>query len=81
VTCRPIAKERFDKHIPATTNTEVTIGQVPLLWNGSVNTAIEEAVFSMDPTRDCRSSSEQNQMILRIEGVQWNSVQFSWKSE
>jgi hypothetical protein len=51
VTCWLIATQRLGKHIPATTNTQVTIGQLRLPCSGAVNT-IEEAVFSMDPSRD-----------------------------
>jgi hypothetical protein len=33
VTCRPVAGQRLGKHIPATTNTQATTGQLPLLCN------------------------------------------------
>jgi hypothetical protein len=44
----PFARQRLDKHIPAATNTQATIGCL-LQCNGAVNTTVEEAVFSMGP--------------------------------
>jgi hypothetical protein len=38
-----------------------------------VNTTVEEVVLSVGPRRDYISSAEQNQMRMRIEGVQWRS--------
>jgi hypothetical protein len=55
-------------------NTQATIGKLQLLCNGAVN-AIEEAVFSMDPPRDYISNTEQNQIRMRIEGVQWSIME------
>jgi hypothetical protein len=84
VTCRPIARERLGKHIPTATNTQATIGQLLLLWNGTVNTTVEEpvfsmwfsyihcwatVVFSMGPPPDCISSTGQNEIRTRMDGI------------
>jgi hypothetical protein len=69
VTRRIFARQRLGKHIPATTNTKATIGQLPFLFNGAVNTTIEEAVFSTGPPRIGISSTEENKFRMRMERV------------
>jgi hypothetical protein len=66
VTYITIATQRLGKHIPAITNTQTIIRQHPFPYNGAVNTTVEEEVFSMDPPRDYRSSTEPNQIRGRM---------------
>jgi hypothetical protein len=68
VTWRAIARQRLGKHIPATNNTQATIGELPFLCNDTVFT-IEEELFSKGPPRDYISSTEQNQIRTRMEVV------------
>jgi hypothetical protein len=51
---RPTARQRFGKHIPATTNTSVAMQR-------AVDTTIEEDVFSICPPRGYISSLVVNQ--------------------
>jgi hypothetical protein len=62
--------------MPAATNTQATIGYLLLLCNAAVN-IIEEAVFSMGPSRDYISSTKQNQIRMRIEGVQRSITEYN----
>jgi hypothetical protein len=43
----PIARQRLSKHITDTTNMQATLRLLPFLFNGALNTIIEEAAFSM----------------------------------
>jgi hypothetical protein len=52
-----IARQRLDEHIPAATNTQAAIEELPFLCNGEVNTSVTKEellgnVFSVDPPRN-----------------------------
>jgi hypothetical protein len=70
VTYRPIARQRLGKthsrcNEYAGNNRIISVA----IQNGVVNTTVEEVMFSMVPPRNYISSTEQNQIRIRMERV------------